>query len=84
MKPYQKVGDGDTISPTMNRTYKMMCCDCGLVHKLRFKVVRVTGRKKGGYWWGVPAKGHKVVFRAWRDNRATALTRRQRKREIVW
>jgi len=57
--------EGEWVKPIM-KGYKMMCCDCGLVHKLDFKVIR----------WG---RGHKVLFRAYRDNRATALARRYRK-----
>jgi hypothetical protein len=51
------------------RGYRMMCCDCGLVHGVDFRVVKYAGGKRT-----------KVQFRAWRDARATAATRRQRKR----
>lgn len=43
--------------------YRMMCCDCGLVHVLDFKVIR----------WG---RGHKIKLRAFRHERATAAARR--------
>ena len=78
---YPKQYDGDKISPKMSpHVYKMMCCDCGLVHKLKFVVARLTKRRRNGYWEGKRVHGYKVIFKAWRDNRATALSRRQRKR----
>ncbi len=55
---------GEWVRPVM-RGYRMMCCDCGLVHVLDFKVVR----------WG---RGHKVLFRARRHERATAAARRRK------
>lgn len=77
---YKPVRDGQLVSPRM-RGYRMMCCDCGLVHRLNFRVVRVTSRKSGGYWFGERVTGHKVTFTAYRDERATAATRRRRKRK---
>jgi len=62
MSRYQKVHAGEWIHPT-GESYKMMCCDCGLVHRMQFRIVRYKG------------KSH-IIFRAWRDNRATAATRR--------
>lgn len=44
--------------------YRMMCCDCGLVHEIDFFVIK----------WG---RGHKVKFIARRNNRATAAARRR-------
>ncbi len=35
------------------RDFKIVCCDCGLTHKMQFKVVR-QGRR------------NKVLFRVWR------------------
>lgn len=35
---YQQVYDGQWVRPVMNG-YRMMCCDCGLVHELDFKVI---------------------------------------------
>lgn len=54
---------GEWVRPKM-KGYKMMCCDCDLVHRIDFKVIR----------WG---RGHKVTFRVFRDNRATAAARRK-------
>lgn len=76
---YAPVKAGQIVSPDMDRLYRMECCDCGLVHKMRFKVLRVT-KRRGDEWQGVPApRGYKVVFQSWRDNRATASRRKARK-----
>lgn len=58
-----KVNGDEWVKPVM-KGYRMMCCDCGLVHVMDFKVIR----------WG---RGHKVLFRADRHNRATAAARRK-------
>ena len=58
---HRHVQNGELIvMPT--RTHKFQCCDCGLVHVIRFR-----------------AKGSKLTFRAWRDERATAQVRRWKK-----
>ncbi len=54
--------EGEWIKP-IKRGYKMMCCDCGLVHRIDFEHTK----------WG---RGRKVIFRCWRDNRATAAARK--------
>lgn len=46
--------------------YKMMCCDCGLVHEMQFDYVR----KRSGVF---------IIFRARRHERATSASRRFRK-----
>jgi hypothetical protein len=58
---YNKPEDNEWIRPVM-KGYRIMCCDCGLVHELDFRVIR----------WG---RGHKVEFRARRNARATAAAR---------
>ena len=58
----------------IKKGYKLMCCDCGLVHKIDFRhVIRINGKF-------IASKGGKVQFRVWRDNRATAAARRHRKK----
>jgi hypothetical protein len=62
--------------------YRMMCCDCGLVHVMEFKVVQQTGPEGKGGWWPARtprSKGLRVLFRAKRDNRATAARRKRKK-----
>ncbi len=76
---YAPVKAGEFVSPHMDSLYRMECCDCGVVHKMRFYVVRETARR-GDEWKGVPAgRRYKVVFRSWRDNRATVARRKARK-----
>lgn len=60
---------GEWIQP-IPRGYKMCCCDCGLVHKMDFRIVRSrkTSRKTI------------VQFRAYIDSRATGQARRHRKK----
>lgn len=34
-----QVYDGEWIEPKPQRGHKITCCDCGLVHKINFRVV---------------------------------------------
>jgi hypothetical protein len=61
---YEKPKAGEWISP-VKTGYKVMCCDCGLVHIVDFRHVK----------WG---RGRKILFRVFRDNRATASARRKK------
>lgn len=66
---YEHPAPGEWVQPTRNG-YKLACCDCGLVHRLDFHVVKYGGNRT------------KVKFRAFRDQRATAAMRREdRKRK---
>jgi hypothetical protein len=56
---YPIVKAGEWVQPEMEG-YKMRCCDCGLVHRIDFRVTR----------------GRHVQLRAWRDARATSQVRR--------
>jgi hypothetical protein len=64
---YTRVRDGQWVHPK-RRGYKLMCCDCGLVHRVNFKI---------------ETKGERsfLSFQAFRDTKATKLSRRQRKRK---
>ena len=59
---YKTPQEGEWVRPVM-KGYRVQCCDCGLVHVFHFRVIR----------WG---RGHKVVFRVSRHERATAASRR--------
>lgn len=61
-RKYPESEAGEWVQP-IRRGYRFRCCDCGLVHILDFKLVP----------WGL---GKKILFRAFRDNRATAAVRR--------
>lgn len=61
--------------------YRMMCCDCGLVHEMEFRIVQQTGPQGADGTWPSRkprAGGLRVVFRARRDKRATAARRRKK------
>jgi hypothetical protein len=75
----EKNGWSKWISPTLSmaRPYHLSCCDCGLVHDLQFRVLKVTWRGKGGAWMGERKAGMKIHFRARRNKRATAQVRRK-------
>jgi len=67
--------------PPKMKGYKMACCDCGLVHDMEFKVVRVTKTMRGGSWLysEVKAGKYRVMFRAARNQRSTGQVRRYKK-----
>jgi len=37
MAKYRSVQDGEWVQP-VRRGYRMACCDCGLVHKINFRI----------------------------------------------
>ncbi len=57
---YKQVTEGEWVQPVKNG-YKMMCCDCGLVHIMNFRIV---------------GKNHTIQLQAFRDDRKTAASRR--------
>lgn len=59
-----KTGWCDWVHPKPG--YLMKCCDCGLVHEVQFKAVRVTKKKRGGWveFEDVEDPDVSVVFRA--------------------
>lgn len=56
--------DGEWVQP-IRRGYLMKCCDCGLVHRLNFRLVK-TGR------------GQKIQFQAFRVKSYAVSMRRSR------
>lgn len=66
MARYRTEVAGRWVRP-IKRGYKMACCDCGLVHRMEFAHVPY-------------GSGRKIIFRAWRDERATAAMRRERRK----
>jgi len=61
-EPYELTDDDEWIAP-VHRKFKLMCCDCSLVHNLDFRYDQAG----------------KVEFRIRRNERATAAARRKRK-----
>ena len=69
------------VAPKMDG-YKMACCDCGLVHDMEFKVVRVRREFRDGQWEEgkeLDSNKFRVMFRVKRNNRSTAAIRRGQK-----
>lgn len=66
---YPQQYDGEWVRPVM-KGYKIICCDCGLVHKINFKHV-----KRGN--------GKEIMLQAFRDDRATAAIRREAKKRVA-
>jgi hypothetical protein len=72
---YDVIGYGEWIRPRM-RDFREQCCDCGLIHRLDFRIV---DDRKGVR--APPAKGRSrprlyIEIRTRRDDRATAAARR--------
>ena len=61
---YKQVHDGDLVTPIM-KGYKVVCCDCGKVHRFDFFI----------------SKGYSptLSFRVTQDKRATAAVRRKKR-----
>jgi hypothetical protein len=59
-----------------HRSYRLACCDCGLVHEMDFRVDHGELLKRDGRV--VRRKSGHVSFRVARDNRATAMLRRHK------
>jgi hypothetical protein len=76
---YEQPEAGEWIQP-IRRGYKMRCCDCGLAHRLDFRVIEATGKKIIGGPGRVAGRRFIPQFRAYRDNSATAAIRRKRER----
>lgn len=65
MARYTEPDPGEWVQPR-RRGYKLACCDCGLVHRIDFRLARMGDRRY-------------VQTRFFRDNRATAAIRRAMK-----
>ena len=73
----QDHGWSDWILPTPRRSYKMACCDCGLVHDLQFEAIEVK-RKRGGWKEILNALDWRTNWLRFRARRNDRLTARQR------
>jgi hypothetical protein len=62
---YPQVEAAEWVTPR-RKYYGLGCCDCGLVHKLEFRLV--------DSWHG---PGKKIQLRAWRDEAATRFLRKR-------
>lgn len=64
-RAYLRPQAGEWVQP-VRRGYRMACCDCGLVHRMDFRVVK---RDRTG--------ARIVQFRVFRAERSTAAIRRR-------
>ena len=68
------------VRPVMHN-YIMVCCDCGLAHRMQFKVGLVSSGnpRTGAYRLRLlPDSEFRVMFRAQRAPRYTAMARRKK------
>ncbi len=56
---FEQISDGEWVQP-VRRGYRMKCCDCGLVHRLDFKLVQYANGTR-----------RKIRFRAFRETPET-------------
>ena len=61
---FYKVSSGEWVTPVHNG-YLMKCCDCGLVHRMDFRVLKRT-KKKGHAT--IQNANHIVQLRAYRED----------------
>jgi hypothetical protein len=76
---YHVIDFGEWIRPRM-RDFREQCCDCGLIHRLDFRIVDAAkGRSRpssGSKQRSRPPSRLHVEFRTRRDDRGTAAARR--------
>ena len=66
---------GEWVQPKMNG-YLLSCCDCGLVHRVDFRVLKRTGKVNRYRQWPATTLGNAVVqMRFFREEEATAEQR---------
>ena len=63
---YIEEKSGKWIYPK-RKGYKLMCCDCGLVHRLDFRIIKEHEKNY-------------IEYRVFRDNKATSSARRKKLR----
>lgn len=62
--------------------YRMACCDCGLVHDMKFGVVEILDNDGEEFLYRdepLDPKRYRTFFRARRNKRSTAAIRRKKK-----
>jgi hypothetical protein len=80
---YHVIAYGEWTRPRM-RNFREQCCDCGLIHRLDFRIVdtrkrvhaRLGAKRKDVQ---IDLRGLKIEFRTRRDDGATATARRRLK-----
>jgi hypothetical protein len=72
---YDVIGYGEWIRPRM-RDFREQCCDCGLIHRLDFRIVDEGRSARAPKGRSRPSSNLRVEVRTRRDDRATAAARR--------
>ncbi len=76
MDDLKPMGYGGSVFPTMPES-TMICCDCGLVHKIRLEVFQVVKVLPDEYFESRPTEPgkYRVKLTSWRDDKKTAEER---------
>ena len=61
---FPNVKAGEWVQP-VRKGYRMQCCDCGLIHRLDFRVLKVGKNRKFAH---VQGSRYRVQLRAYRDD----------------
>lgn len=61
--PYSQVKEGEWLDVS-RRDEREQCCDCGLVHRVDYRIIEKNGRNK-------------IEYRCWRDDNATKRIRKR-------
>jgi hypothetical protein len=66
---FEQVQNREEVTPIMDG-YLMECCDCGLVHRMTFRAVKVLDHLPDGTWGyeELDPKEYRVVFTAERTH----------------
>ncbi len=72
LESYEQAYDGEWYQIALREDNFDQCCDCGLVHKHRYRVVDKAGKN-------IP--GSRILVASWRVARSTAAVRRNFKFE---
>ncbi len=64
MVEFDTPSPGEWVQP-VPRGYLLKCCDCGLVHRLDFRVLRLNKRRNR---MTIQGSAYKVQFRAYRED----------------
>ena len=81
MSKYEEPESNEWVQPIRNG-YKLACCDCGLVHDIDFRPVKLDYDRKNKIYEATVIPKAAVIFRVRRNNRATAGIRRGMKKNV--
>lgn len=66
---FPQVLNGEVVTPIMD-DYRMQCCDCGLIHRMRFRALKVKKHLADGTWGydELDPRRYRVQLTAWRED----------------